>query len=380
MSRADGSTVPTATGGRSRAILHALAVAAAALTWPLLLVGGSVTVYRVGMAVPDWPTTFGVNMFLYDFLNTSWGVFIEHSHRLYGAAVGLACLGLAVVATYSQVRPALGSFMIGAVATAGGLAAVPAVERAIGFGPFFSGLALVGALSLGIAIAAAAGRRDLLALAWLALAAVVAQGLLGGYRVRLNSTRLAFVHGCTAQGFFGLMVAIAVVAGRRWRDQGERFDDPDHLRRRAHWTLVLVAAQIVLGAWLRHYGEGPAVIAHAVLAVAVAGHAGALAVRVLRRRETVSTLVPAARAMLGLVGLQVAVGTLAWWLLRPFDGIPRAIWPAQALARIAHQGLGALLLASAVVLTLRAVRGLRSPAVTPRPQTAASRTALEAVA
>ncbi len=59
-------------------------------TWPLIFVGGSVTTYRVGMAVPDWPTTFGMNMFLYDFWNAAWGVFVEHSHRLYGAAVGLA--------------------------------------------------------------------------------------------------------------------------------------------------------------------------------------------------------------------------------------------------------------------------------------------------
>ena len=40
------------------------------------------------MAVPDWPTTFGMNMFLYNLLPASWGVFGEHTHRLYGAAVG----------------------------------------------------------------------------------------------------------------------------------------------------------------------------------------------------------------------------------------------------------------------------------------------------
>src|SRR3954462_3147954 len=76
--------------------VHWVALFAAVFTWPLLLVGGSVTVYRVGMAVPDWPTTFGMNMFLYRFWNASWGVFIEHGHRLYGSAVGLACIVLAV--------------------------------------------------------------------------------------------------------------------------------------------------------------------------------------------------------------------------------------------------------------------------------------------
>src|SRR5262245_38586844 len=71
---------------------HRVALVAAAMTWPLLLVGGSVTVYRVGMAVPDWPTTFGMNMFLYRFWNAAWGVQVEHTHRLFGAAVGVACI------------------------------------------------------------------------------------------------------------------------------------------------------------------------------------------------------------------------------------------------------------------------------------------------
>ena len=75
---------------------HAVAVVAAVFTWPLIFVGGLVTTYRVGMAVPDWPTTFGMNMFLFRFWEAAWGVFIEHGHRLYGAAVGLATLVLAV--------------------------------------------------------------------------------------------------------------------------------------------------------------------------------------------------------------------------------------------------------------------------------------------
>jgi len=73
-----------------------MALLAAVFTLPLLFVGGSVTTYRVGMAVPDWPTTFGINMFLYDFWNAPFGVRVEHAHRLYGAAVGLATVGLMV--------------------------------------------------------------------------------------------------------------------------------------------------------------------------------------------------------------------------------------------------------------------------------------------
>ncbi len=58
------------------------------------------------------------------------------------------------------------------------------------------------------------------------------------------------------------------------------------------------------------------------------------------------------------VTLQVVLGIAAWWLLRPFDGIPRPVTTAQALIRTGHQANGALLLAAAVVLTLRAFRHL----------------------
>src|ERR1700733_2897663 len=75
-------------------VVHAVPLFGALFTLPLLYVGGTVTTYRVGMAVPDWPTTFQENMFLYDFWNAPFGVRVEHVHRLYGAAVGLATIVL----------------------------------------------------------------------------------------------------------------------------------------------------------------------------------------------------------------------------------------------------------------------------------------------
>src|SRR3972149_1160838 len=76
--------------------LHWFAVATAAATLPLVFVGALVTSYDVGMAVPDWPTTFGYNMFTYPWLEAAWGVFVEHSHRLLGSLVGLMTVVLAV--------------------------------------------------------------------------------------------------------------------------------------------------------------------------------------------------------------------------------------------------------------------------------------------
>ena len=85
--------IPTAAPFRRGA--HWMALGAAVFTLPLLYVGGSVTTYRVGLAVPDWPQTFGINMFLFNMWDQPFGVRVEHSHRLYGAAVGLFTLVLA---------------------------------------------------------------------------------------------------------------------------------------------------------------------------------------------------------------------------------------------------------------------------------------------
>lgn len=344
---------------------HWAALMAAAFTWPLLLVGGSVTVYRVGMAVPDWPTTFGVNMFLYDFLNSSWGVYLEHTHRLYGSLVGLACIVLAFWATLAEVRLSTGLAVIAATVASGFLPRLFPGAAPGGLSPFFAGLVVVSAVSL--ALAAWFGlvrRRWVPALSWFALAAVIGQGVLGGYRVRLNSTDLAFLHGCTAQAFFGLMVVLCVLTGRRWTITPRVVPDTAQLRLHSSITLVLVLSQIALGAWLRHYGTTTALGAHAALAAAVILYSTITGRAARRRRADVPEVAPSARALMACVHLQVLLGVVAWWVLRPFDGIPRQVWPGQAAVRIAHQGVGALLLASAVVLTLRTFRHL-GPAPNP---------------
>ena len=159
---AEAPTPDLAPASRYRRGPHVFALLAAIFTWPLIFVGGLVTTYRVGMAVPDWPTTFGINMFLYDMTRAPWGVFGEHAHRLYGAAVG-----------------------------------------------FFTILLMVDFVAFD-------RRKSMKWLGVVALVAVIVQGLLGGLRVRYNSTLLAAVHGVSAQMFFGLMVALCVLTGRGW--------------------------------------------------------------------------------------------------------------------------------------------------------------------
>lgn len=311
---------------------HRVALLAAAFTLPLLFVGGSVTSYGVGMAVPDWPTTFGINMFLYDFWNAPFGVKVEHAHRLYGAAVGLATIVLA--------------------------AWLLAFER----------------------------RRYMKILGVLALAAVIVQGVMGGLRVNQVSTTLAAVHGCFGQAFFGLTAALCVLTGRGWQTAGPAArPDTSGLRRRAAATLGLVSLQVVIGAWFRHFGTGPALWTHIAVATAVWTHAGALSLRVARLRREVPTLWPSARALAIVVTLQVALGVAALWLMSPLGGNPRTPTLWQAMLRTAHQTNGALLLAASVVLTLRTFRQLgpgpkTSPVSPPTSHADSTARTMEAVA
>src|SRR5690349_15701682 len=91
----------------------------AAATFPLVWIGGLVTSSKAGMAVPDWPTTYGYNPFLYPlstWWNASWDVFVEHGHRLFGALVGLIAIGLVIVVWASDRRMWLRWAAVGALA------------------------------------------------------------------------------------------------------------------------------------------------------------------------------------------------------------------------------------------------------------------------
>jgi cytochrome c oxidase assembly protein subunit 15 len=286
---------------------HWMAVCAAVFTLPLLYVGGTVTTYRVGLAVPDWPTTFGVNMFLYDFWNAPFGVRIEHTHRLYGAAVGAATLLLCCW------------FL--------------AFER----------------------------RRWLKGLGMIALLAVIVQGVLGGTRVTQVSTSLAAVHGFTGQAFFALMVALCVFTGRKWLESDAPIGATAPARALAVVLLCMVILQVVLGGWYRHFAAPSAITNHAVLAALAWLCAAVLVVTVERNRHNLAAMAPAARTVAALLTLQVALGVASLVALLPLDGIPRPVGFYQAVTRTGHQTNGALTLAAAVVLVLRAY-GHRVPA------------------
>jgi len=286
---------------------HWCALLATIFTWPLLFVGGLVTTYKVGMAVPDWPTTFGMNMFLYDMTKASWAVFGEHTHRLYGAAVGVFTILMML------------DFF------------------------FFD------------------RRKWIKVLGVVALLAVITQGLMGGLRVQWNSTLFAAFHGCFGQAFFAFMVGLCVLTGRGWSSKPRPVADARKFRGLAASGLFLVYSQVIIGAWLRHFGDYRALVIHSILAFLVFGHLASLVLRVARRRTDVPELVPAARALGILLILQIGLGVGAWWLLRPYDGIARPVTLLAALIRTGHQANAGLVLASVVVLTLRSFGQLVGP-------------------
>lgn len=278
---------------------HWAASLAAVFTWPLLFVGGLVTTYRVGMAVPDWPTTFGMNMFLYNMWEAAWGPFIEHGHRLYGAAVGICTILLML------------DFLL--------------FDR----------------------------RRSVKALGVLALVAVIAQGVLGGLRVRGNSTLLAMVHGVTGQAFFAFMVILATITARSWFVERRPVASAGRIGVLSVATLVAAYGQVVLGAWLRHFNTSGGLVSHASSAVLVVGLIAALVRSVRRRAPELPGLMGPIRAIELTLAIQLVLGVAAWWMLRPFDGLPHDVTTPQALLRTGHQANAALLLGATAVLVLR---------------------------
>jgi cytochrome c oxidase assembly protein subunit 15 len=288
-----------------------IARATAILTFPLLLLGGLVTTLRVGMAVPDWPTTFGHNMFTYPLpqMLANGGVLWEHSHRLFGSLVGMAAIALVFVHWRFEKRTSL--------------------------------------RVLSVAV----------------LLAVIVQGIIGGVRVLQVSDELAFVHGSLAQAVFALIGAVAVMQSDAWvAARSQQSARAVKLRRVALVAIVVVYAQIVVGAWLRHTGNMNALGIHIVLAAAAVGAVVALGRELERVADELAERDPARAAERGplvalrspLVALrrhlrivlwtQIVLGLLAAVWVFVVTGPHNPVSIGEAIFATLHVGVGALLL------------------------------------
>src|ERR1041385_6637739 len=183
--------------------LHAFACALAVATLFLVALGGIVTTKGVGMAVPDWPTTYGEHMFLFPPSKWMAGIFDEHSHRLWATLVGLLT---AVFAIWTWARGTTGQ------ARCLGITAMIATLGLMGVRTptMFVVMALVALLVLIYAAVRAAGAANRLPwLGLIAFAGVIIQGVLGGLRVLLDEhgwgTEFGIFHALLAQLFFLLV-------------------------------------------------------------------------------------------------------------------------------------------------------------------------------
>lgn len=279
------------------------AIVTAASTLMLIFVGGLVTNTGAGLAVPDWPTTFGYNMFLYPWSQMVGGVFYEHSHRLIGSIVGLLTLALAIALWVKEPARA----------------------------PRWLGVAAVGA--------------------------VIIQGVLGGLRVILISggSELALIHGLLAQAFFALTVGLVVLTSAEWKHRPRQVvvADTGAVKRLCLLTTGFVYLQIFFGGMLTHIGDWT--IAHLFCAALVTFHVWRLAIRILRPHSGQVKLVQPVTLLIGLLVFQLLLGLGSYVNRFTSLEIPYAAFTRLALPTT-HRITGALMLAVCIVLTLRAYR------------------------
>lgn len=293
--------------------LHRYCRLLAAATLLLVAAGGMVTSTNSGLSVPDWPTTYGRQMFAYPLSQMQGGIFYEHGHRLIASTVGMLTIGLVIFLWRVETR---------------------AWVRRLG---------------------------------WLALGAVIAQGVLGGLTVLLMlPDAISISHAGLAQLFFALTVTIALVTSRTWRAPAAAPVDDPGLRRWAPVLTVLVYCQILLGATMRHTGAGLAIpdfplsyghlippmwsqpiaihFAHRVGALVVASVALAIVLTVFRRHGGRPELRNPAGLLTLLIATQITLGAYV------------VLSGKQPIINTLHVATGALVFVTSLVLTLRLFR------------------------
>ena len=235
--------------------LHRFAVLTAVATLILIGVGGLVTSKGAGMAVPDWPTSYGYNMFALPIKFWTGGALYEHTHRLWASMVGL--LVVALTRWLGGSRSRLPLAIIGATEMLAGIA-LPLVKPELkGTGYFLTGIAGVVLLAALVWVKHQPASRALVRLGWIAFVLVQVQGLLGGLRVVLFEDQLGIFHAALAQIFFTILCVIALFTGRNWKKfQIPEFPGLLSLRRAVFGTTILIFIQLLLGATMRHQHAG----------------------------------------------------------------------------------------------------------------------------
>ena len=243
--------------------LHRCALLLALATFILLIAGGLVTSHGVGMAVPDWPNSYGYNMFFFPVSQWVGGIFYEHSHRLIASAVGLLTSILTLWLHGWKSRPV--SRWTGAILLAGGGLIIVASSTRKQDGIVLAVLGFALLLISFVWPRSEPAPRWLRRLGLAAFVAVILQGVLGGLRVVLFKDDLGIFHAALAQIVFVLVCLLALFTSPWWwrvtsRREGTASLGTDPLVR--SWFVAgtsLIFAQLILGATMRHQHAGLAI-------------------------------------------------------------------------------------------------------------------------
>ena len=292
------------------------------LTFPLIWLGGLVTTHDAGMAVPDWPGTFGYNLFLYPMSAWIYGpfdLFVEHGHRLLASVVGMFAIGLCIVAYRNE------------------------------------------------------SRRWLVWTCFLFLVAIIVQGVLGGVRVLFDARTLAMIHGCSGPLVFALGSFVAMASSSRW--QGATSSrGRNGVGRLAVFLFALSIGQLFVGAHLRHSLPTwfpvffmSLVHTHLLMAtlILVAVLGSAVFVRWGSNRAFRELRTPS-NVLLAIVFVQILLGFATWianyatpwveltpWLAR-YTVQGKGFWESMIVT--GHQATGSLLIVCSLWLACRAYR------------------------
>lgn len=290
-----------------------LAYATPLITLFTILFGALTTTKNAGMAFPDWPTSDGQNMITYPWFSLfpimaenaeAYAKFLEHGHRLAGIVIGLVSIALVVVAfIYGQRK--------------------------------WMKVACIGVL-----------------------VAVIAQGLLGGFRVQLNQRGLAMVHGLSAAFVFSLMCFVAVATSKKWMNpvdgdvQGRSLG---RIRGLAIATVVVLTLQYTLGGLIRHHGK--AVNEHLgfgfvalILCLVTMVFAVRSGISWVRNSGVWLGAAIVSQFALGLFAYATKFGVASWGIVAVADS------GEQILARTAHMMGGVLVMAAAFLVLAKTMR------------------------
>ncbi len=282
---------------RSSTSFHRFALLTACATFLLLIAGGLVTSNDAGLAVPDWPLSYG--SLLPPMVG---GILYEHGHRMIAALVGLMTIGLAFWLWKREPR---------------------AWVRRLGY---------------------------------CALALVIMQGIFGGLTVLFYLPRpISIAHATMAQMFFATVAALALFTSRWWHSASAVQPAVGEARmvNLAFATVIAILVQLVLGACHRHELIG--VTPH-LLGAGVVLYLASWTARAVKLTIPEVSFIQRLRALLsGLIGMQIVLGFASWWaLVRNRQALQPL--PEMVGFTVAHLAVGALTLVVATLLWLALMR------------------------